>query len=72
MYEQAKRLESVEKVGDLSAFEARIRADERAKVMGKRTQDVPRSLNAEPSSATPDDGQSFEPTPLENLVKFNF
>jgi hypothetical protein len=75
MYEQTKKLEAVEKVGDLKTFEARIRADERARVMadaGKRPQEVPRSLNSEPSQATPDDGQSFEPTPLENLVKFNF
>lgn len=76
MYEQTKRLEAVDKVGDLSAYEARIRADERAKVLiesGKRPAppSAPRSLNAEPSAVTPSDPASFEPTPLENLVTFN-
>ena len=77
MYEQTKRLEAVDKVGDLSAYESRIRADERAKVLiesGKRpaAPEVPRSLNEEPSAAMPSDSQPFERTPLENLVKFNF
>ena len=77
MYEQAKRLETVDKVGNLDAYEARIRADERARVLietGRRpaAPEVPRSLNEEPSAAMPSDSQPFERTPLENLVKFNF
>jgi hypothetical protein len=77
MYEQAKRLEAAEKFGNPEAFEARVKAEVEARIQaetGKRPapQNVPRSLNAEPSQVTPSDPQSFEPTPLENLVQFNF
>lgn len=77
MYEQTKRLETLAQVGDLAAFEARIRADEKARTLieaGKRPPppDVPRSLNEEPSAAPAGESQAFERTPLENLVTFNF
>lgn len=77
MYEQTKRLAAVEAVGDPQAYEARIRAEERARVMaelgqGPAKKEVPRSLNSEPSATTPASGQPFEPTPLSNLVTFNF
>lgn len=77
MYEQTKRLAAVESVGDPAAYEARIRAEERARVLaelgkGPAKKEVPRSLNSEPSATTPASGQPFEATPLENLVTFNF
>lgn len=77
MYEQTKKLAAVEAFGDPAAYEARIRAEERARVLaelgqGPTKKEVPRSLNSEPSAATPSSEPSFEQTPLENLVTFNF
>jgi hypothetical protein len=78
MYDSVKKFSVVDKVGDLNAFEARIRAEERAKVLievqSKKAPapEIPRSLNSEPSEPTPSTPEGFEPTPLSNIVKFNF
>jgi len=80
VYDQAKRIAQLETVGDLAAFEARIRAETEAAVL-KRLQaqqqpapppDVPLSLNAEPSASIPSSGVAFEATPLENLFERKF
>lgn len=77
VYDQAKKFRALDLVGDPTAYEARIRAEERAKVLaemqkGRPAPDVPRSLNSEPSAPNPSTPDSFEPTPLTSLVGFNF
>ena len=73
VYDQSKRQAQLEQIGDLSSYEARIRAEERAKVLKELQKptpvpDVPRSLNSEPSAVIPSTPTGFEPTPLENLL----
>lgn len=76
VYDQAKKLSALAIVGDPQAYEARIRAEERSKVMLEMQQSqarpaappVPRSLNSEPSAAVPTSLDPFEPTPLSNLI----
>lgn len=74
MYDAVKKLTVIDQVGDLSSFESRIRAEERAKVLAeistqrKPPPEVPRSLNAEPSAPSPSTPSAFEPTPLGNLI----
>jgi hypothetical protein len=60
-------------------YEARIRAEERAKVLAEVGQmqkrvapDVPRSLNSEPSAPSPATPGAFTPTPLGNLLPNQF
>lgn len=60
-------------------YEARIRAEERAKVLAEVGQmqkrvapDVPRSLNSEPSAPSPSTPGAFTPTPLGNLLPNQF
>ena len=77
VYDQARRLAALDQVGDLAGFEARIRAEERAKYLTEQQRpkpapDVPRSLNSEPSAPSPSTPEAFEPTPLENLVHLKF
>lgn len=78
MYDAVKKLTVIDQVGDLSSFESRIRAEERAKVLAEITSqrkpppEVPRSLNSEQSAPTPSTPEAFEPTPLGSIVKFNF
>jgi hypothetical protein len=79
VYDQAKKLAALDMVGDPGAYEARIRAEERARVLLEMQQqsrpvapDVPRSLNSEPSAPTPSSATGFEPTPLGNLFERNF
>jgi len=73
VYDQSKRQAQLEQIGDLGSYEARIRAEERAKVLKELQKptpvpDVPRSLNSEPSAVIPSTPTGFEPTPLENLL----
>ena len=78
VYDQAKKLAALDEVGDLQSYEARIRADERARVMaetqrqGRPVPEVPRSLNSEPSAAVPSSPQAFEMTPLSNIIGGTF
>jgi hypothetical protein len=79
VYDQAKKLAAFDSFGDPQAFEARIRAEERARVLtemqrtpGRTPQAVPQSLNSEPSAAVPSSAQSFEQTPLTNLFERKF
>lgn len=77
IYEQSKRLQQLEQVGDLGSFEARIRAEERAKVLIEMQRPgaapaVPRSLNSEPSAPTSSAPADFGPTPLANLFDRKF
>ena len=77
VYDQWKAEEARQKVGDLTGWEARIRAEERAKVLAEATRrppapDVPRSLNSEPSAPSSSTPEGYTPTPLENLVGYKF
>jgi hypothetical protein len=77
VYEQSKRLAALEQVGDLGAFEARIRAEERARMLQESNRrpapaDVPRSLNSEPSAPSLSTSDAFLPTPLESLIGNHF
>jgi hypothetical protein len=77
IYDQAKRLIAQQAVGDLSSYEARIRAEERARVLREMQQPapeqtVPQSLNSLPSAPTSTTPADFEPTPLTSLVGLNF
>lgn len=60
-------------------YEARIRAEERAKVLAEVGQaqrrvapEVPRSLNSEPSAPSSSTPEAFTPTPLDNLLPNTF
>lgn len=73
VYDQTQKLAQVERIGDLQGFEARIRAEERARVLKElqaqprgKEPDVPRSLNAEPSAVV-SSGEAYTVTPLSNL-----
>lgn len=77
VYDQTKRLSALDAVGDLSSFEARIRAEERARVLSEMRQPapaptVPQSLNSLPSAPTSTTPADFEPTPLSNIIGGNF
>lgn len=77
VYDQTKRLSALDAVGDLSSYEARIRAEERARVLREMQQPapeqtVPQSLNSMPSAPTSTTPADFEPTPLTSLVGLNF
>lgn len=78
-YDQVKRLQTIESLGDPEAFRARIAAEERAKVMTElaavsrpRPPDVPASLNAESSAPSSVSTGPFEPTPLTNIIRHNY
>ena len=79
VYDQTKRQMTVG--DDPRAYEERVRADERAKVLKEMqaqqrprpaAPQVPQSLNSEPSEAQAATSQSFEPTPLVNIIPHNY
>lgn len=79
VYEQTKRQMTIG--DDPQAYESRVRADERAKVLREMAQQqqvrpaappVPQSLNSEPSEAQSMTPLSFEPTPLTNILPHNY
>lgn len=72
-------LELREVGGDLAAYRKRVEQQVRAKLekeyadKAHRTDSVPKSLNTEPSKGAGIQGQTWDgPTPLEDMVKFNF
>jgi len=77
VYDQTKRQMTIG--DDPRAYEERVRADERAKVLKEFQQQqrpaapaVPQSLNSEPSEMQAATSQSFEPTPLTNIIPHNY
>ena len=79
VYEQTKRQMTIG--DDPRAYEDRVRADERAKVLKElqaqqrprpAAPQVPQSLNSEPSEMQAATSQSFEPTPLGNIIPHNY
>jgi hypothetical protein len=77
VYDQARRMEQMSRVGDESSYRARIEAEVRAKVLAELQRpapavEVPASLNSIPSAPVSSGSAEFEPTPLENIAKFHF
>lgn len=73
-YQQGKMLRELSTVGnDIDAYRKRVEAEVRARIeaeMRAKTPQVPRSLNAEPSSPVQGGGQ-WAPTSLESLIGNN-